>query len=120
MPELRALLAWSSAPSILGLIAILALAAVQMAPADADRHALMMGSSALVCPWLIAGLALPLFGGLFWALRQLADLSDRGWYGEVSRKFAAAPAYSGMGKSHRFSRGANRVLQKAAGAGIGG
>jgi hypothetical protein len=25
-----------------------------------------------------------------WALRQLGDLSDRGWYGDQSRKFAAA------------------------------
>ena len=57
---------------MLPLIGILAATAMQLAPADADRHALMMGRSANVCPFLIAMLALPLFGGVFWALRQLA------------------------------------------------
>jgi hypothetical protein len=46
---------------------------IQMMSADgAVRHALLMGHSANVCSVLIAGLALPLFAGLFWSLRQLA------------------------------------------------
>jgi hypothetical protein len=56
----------------LPLAGIVGLAAAQMAPADADRHHLVMGHSANVCALLIAGLALPLFAGVFWALRQLA------------------------------------------------
>ncbi len=52
--------------------AILVLAALQLAPAGADRQALMLGRSANVCALLIALLALPLFGGVFWALRRLA------------------------------------------------
>jgi len=57
---------------VLPLLAIAALAVVQLAPESADRHAMMMGRSAMACPWLIAGLALPLFVGVFWAMRQLA------------------------------------------------
>jgi len=52
---------------------LMAMMAMQMMRADAPmRHALLMGHSADVCSVLIAGLALPLFAGLFWALRQLA------------------------------------------------
>jgi hypothetical protein len=57
---------------VLPLAGIVAMAMMQMSAPDADRHALMMGRSANVCALLIAGLALPLFGGVFWALRQLA------------------------------------------------
>lgn len=57
---------------MLPLIAILALTAIQLAPVQADRHALVMGRSADVCAVLIVFLALPLFGGVFWALRRLA------------------------------------------------
>jgi hypothetical protein len=54
-------------------LALMAMMAMQMMPADADaRRTLIMGHSANVCSVLIAGLALPLFAGLFWSLRQLA------------------------------------------------
>ena len=56
-------------------------AAREFLPADAAaQHALIMGHSARVCSILIAGLSLPLFAGLFWALRQLAPtrLTDAG------------------------------------------
>ena len=56
----------------LPVIAILVLMAMQLAPADVDRRALIMGSSSNVCAVLIAVLSLPLFGGVFWALRRLA------------------------------------------------
>ena len=60
-------------PLTLPVLAILGLAAFEFMPADtAERHALIMGRSARVCSVLIASLALPLFAGLFWALRQLA------------------------------------------------
>ena len=51
---------------------ILALMAMQLAPPNVDRHALIMGQSARVCAILIVFLSLPLFGGIFWAVRQLA------------------------------------------------
>jgi hypothetical protein len=52
---------------------IMALMAMQMMPAsDGARRVLIMGHSANVCTMLIAALALPLFVGLFWSLKQLA------------------------------------------------
>jgi hypothetical protein len=64
------------APALLVAVPVLVLMAMmagQMMDADAGtRHALLMGHSADVCSVLIAGLALPLFAGLFWALRRLA------------------------------------------------
>lgn len=64
------------APALLVAVPVLVLMAMmagQMMTADAGtRHALLMGHSADVCSVLIAGLALPLFAGLFWALRRLA------------------------------------------------
>lgn len=54
-------------------LVLMAMMAMQMMPADdAARHTLLMGHSANVCSVLIAALALPLFGGLFWSLRKLA------------------------------------------------
>lgn len=54
-------------------LVLMAMMAMQMMPAsDATRHTLLMGHSADVCSVLIAALALPLFGGLFWSLRKLA------------------------------------------------
>jgi len=52
--------------------AILILTVIQLVPANADRQALIMGHSAKVCALLIVFLAMPLFVGIFWALRQLA------------------------------------------------
>jgi hypothetical protein len=73
------------------------LAAREFLPADeATRHALIMGHSARVCSILIAGLALPLFAGLFWALRQLAPtrLTEAGAAAGLLAGSAAATIYA--------------------------
>jgi hypothetical protein len=57
----------------LAAIFILAGVALMRAPADA-RMPMMMGHSATVCPWLIAGLSLPVLIGGVWALRGLAPV----------------------------------------------
>ena len=56
----------------LPVLAIFAIAAVQLLPPGADTHTLIMGSSARVCAVLIFFLSIPLLGGIFWALRSLA------------------------------------------------
>ena len=78
-------------------LAMVSLAAMQMLPADAaTRHALIMGHSARVCSILIAGLALPLFAGLFWSLRQLAPtrLTEAGAAAGLLAGSAAASIYA--------------------------
>ena len=57
---------------MLPVLGITVLMAMQLAPAEANRHALIMGQSSKVCALLIALLSIPLFVGLFWALRKLA------------------------------------------------
>ncbi len=47
-------------------------AAAQLAAPGADWHTLMMGQTARVCSVLILVLSLPIFAGVFWAMRQLA------------------------------------------------
>ena len=62
-------LAWLAAP----LAAVLAAAVVQLAGAPAPmRGTLVLGESAIVCPWLILLLSLAPFAGLAWAMRRLA------------------------------------------------
>jgi hypothetical protein len=56
----------------LAVAAIVGLAVIQLAVPDAPRHALIMGHSANVCARNIFVLSLPIFAGLFWALRRLA------------------------------------------------
>jgi len=73
------------------------LAAREFLPADAAaQHALIMGHSARVCSILIAGLSLPLFAGLFWALRQLAPtrLTEAGAAAGLLAGSAAATIYA--------------------------
>jgi hypothetical protein len=53
-------------------LAMAGLAVIQLLPADAPRHALIMGKTAKVCTRNILVLSLPIVVGLFWALRQLA------------------------------------------------
>jgi hypothetical protein len=67
--EVRRRLGWLAAP-----VAVMALAAlVQWILAPTDMHrTLLMGSSATVCPWLIATAAAPIFLALAWAMRGLA------------------------------------------------
>ena len=63
-------------PALIGLV-ILALAvlagaaAFALAPEGARRH-LLMGHSAMICPWRILSLAVPLFVAAFLALRRAA------------------------------------------------
>jgi hypothetical protein len=54
------------------LVALIVLAAVQLSAPEADSAALLMGNSWMVCPWLILGLALPVYACLMLALRRLA------------------------------------------------
>ena len=62
-------LRWLAAPALaIGLIAVLQLA---RAPAAQVRH-LVMGNSAMVCPWFIAATSAPLLIALIWAVRGLA------------------------------------------------
>jgi hypothetical protein len=56
----------------LALLAMAGLAVMQLMPADAPRHALIMGNTAKVCTRNIFVLSLPIFAGLLWAMRQLA------------------------------------------------
>ncbi|HXS07993.1 MAG TPA: DUF1109 domain-containing protein [Rhizomicrobium sp.] len=78
-------------------LVMVVMAANEMMPADAaTRHALIMGHSARVCSILIAGLALPLFAGLFWALRRLAPtrLTEAGAAAGLLAGSAAATIYA--------------------------
>lgn len=80
----------------LPVIAILALMAMQLVPADVDRHALIMGRSSNVCTVLIAMLSLPLFSGVFWALRRLAPT-------QLTRAGAAAGLLAGSTASSIYA-----------------
>jgi hypothetical protein len=76
---------------------LMAMMAMQMMPADdAARRILLMGHSADVCSVLIAALALPLFGGLFWSLRKLAPtrLTQAGAAAGLLAGSAAATIYA--------------------------
>jgi hypothetical protein len=57
----------------LGAIAFIAIVKLADAPPEA-RMPMMMGHSAMVCPWLILGLSLPILAGGIWALRGLAPV----------------------------------------------
>jgi hypothetical protein len=62
-------LRWLAAP----LIGIAVAAALQMAGKPAAQvHRLVMGDSAMVCPWVIAATSAPLLIALTWAVRGLA------------------------------------------------
>ncbi|MEO5807803.1 DUF1109 domain-containing protein [Devosia sp.] len=70
-PEGRTKLPWLGAGLLVILLA--AIAFMQMYGADpALRHHLMMGGSAMVCPWYIVALSLPILAGVLLAMRQLA------------------------------------------------
>ncbi len=60
---------WLAAPVLA--LATAALAQEALAAPDV-RLALLMGGSALICPWLIAACAAPVLAALVWALRGLA------------------------------------------------
>jgi hypothetical protein len=57
--------------AVLATITMLALAQFASAP-ETEHPALLLGISALVCPWYILALSLPVLAGAFWAMRGLA------------------------------------------------
>lgn len=52
-------------------VAVMALARMAQAPPEAHR-AMLMGHSAMFCPWRIAAIGLPVLAGAVWAVRGLA------------------------------------------------
>jgi hypothetical protein len=70
-----------SAPVLIGTVLVLLLAGLALsdllAAPGAMRVELIVGKSALVCPWLIVLLAAPVVAGLFWAMRGLAPTELR-------------------------------------------
>ena len=54
------------------LMALTVLALLQLSAPGADVHYLVMGRSARVCSVFIMILSLPIFTGIFWAMRKLA------------------------------------------------
>jgi hypothetical protein len=54
-----------------GALALIALAELIRTPSS-DWLAMWLGASWKVCPWLVLGLAVPIFGGLLWSFRRLA------------------------------------------------
>jgi hypothetical protein len=57
--------------AVLATITMLALAQFASAP-EAEHPALLLGISAVVCPWYILALSLPVLAGALWAMRGLA------------------------------------------------
>jgi hypothetical protein len=53
-------------------VVMVVLASIALSAPQADTAEMVMGVSWMVCPWLILALSLPIFIGLFWALRRLA------------------------------------------------
>lgn len=56
---------------VLAAMVVLAIAQFATAPAP-ERPALLLGGSALVCPWYIMALSVPVLAGAVWAIRGLA------------------------------------------------
>jgi hypothetical protein len=52
-------------------LAVLALAEILGAPSG-ERVEMWLGRSALICPWIIGAMSLPVFVGVLWAFRQFA------------------------------------------------
>jgi hypothetical protein len=66
---------WQTALEIVPLGAIALIAVFRLAAAPPQmRMPMMMGHSAMVCPWLILGLSLPILAGGIWAVRGLAPV----------------------------------------------
>ncbi len=86
-------IAWLAVPVVA--LAVLAGWRLSVAPAQ-DRHALMMGGSARVCPWMILAASLPPLAGLVWAVRGMAPTRLRlaGLMLGVAAGGAGAAAYA--------------------------
>jgi hypothetical protein len=72
---------------VLGAMALIEISGV---PAD-ERRVLWLGRTALMCPWTIAALAIPIFIAALWALRRLAPTRQR-WAGFSAGCLAGAAA----------------------------
>jgi hypothetical protein len=72
---------------VLGAMALIEISGV---PAD-ERRVLWLGRTALMCPWTIAALAIPIFIAALWALRRLAPTRQR-WAGFSAGCLAGAVA----------------------------
>jgi hypothetical protein len=84
---------WLAAP--IALMAVAAMIQWMQSPAVA-RPSLLMGTSAMVCPWLILTTAAPLFVAMIWALRGLAPtrLGAAGAMAGLTAGAAGATAYA--------------------------
>ncbi len=80
---------------IFAAMAAVALLQLAMAPAESHR-VLILGSSALHCPLLVFGFALPVFAGTIWVLRCGApmDLRRTGFVAGIAAGAAGAWVYS--------------------------
>lgn len=89
----RARLVWLALP--VALILALALIAFVLAPQPA-RHAMLMGHSAMRCPFLVFAFAIPPLAGLVWAMRGLAPtrLAQAGFVIGLAAGGAGAFAYA--------------------------
>jgi hypothetical protein len=58
---------------VLAAVGFLELSAVP----SGERAALWLGRSAAACPWIIATLSIPIFGGVVWAFRKFAPTQPR-------------------------------------------
>jgi hypothetical protein len=77
--------------------AMAAVAAIQLMMAPAETYpVLIFGSSALHCPLLILGFAIPIYAGAVWALRRAApsDLRLTGFVAGIAAGAAGAWVYS--------------------------
>ncbi|MBX5142297.1 DUF1109 domain-containing protein [Rhizobium lentis] len=77
--------------------AMTAVAAIQLLMAPSENYRLLiLGSSALHCPPLIAGFAIPVYAGTVWALRRAApvDLRLTGFVAGIAAGAAGAWVYS--------------------------
>ncbi|OWV91922.1 hypothetical protein ATY75_01740 [Rhizobium sp. N122] len=77
--------------------AMAAVAAIQLMMAPTETYAvLILGSSALHCPLLILGFAVPVYAGAVWALRQTAptELRLTGFVAGIAAGAAGAWVYS--------------------------
>lgn len=55
----------------IGLLAMVAIVELIRTP-PAEWLAMWLGKSWMVCPWIVLGLAMPIFAGLLWSFRRLA------------------------------------------------
>jgi hypothetical protein len=87
-------LAWAAVAPV-GVLLVPALLELARTPVD-SRLALLLGSSAALCPWRILALAVPVYLGLLWAFRRLAPtrLVQAGFGAGLAAGAASATIYA--------------------------